>query len=274
VARGHFGGEPWAERALAIWEELGELSWQAKALNQLGIRAYYEGRWNDALGWYCQAAATFEKVGDQWNTAISACNVGEILSDQGHYAEADEVARPALRLLQASGALSETAFAFSVLGRTAARCGRYEQAGELLEAARAGYAKAGEPGEVLATEIRIAECLALQGRMAEALITVGGGTRATPQVLAAQETAVNRIRGYALAQQGAADQARAIFETNVRTARERPARYEEALSLDALIRLDGHLDRPPDTSATGARDALFGQLGIVAVPGFPLRPHS
>lgn len=273
VARGHFGGEPWAERALAIWEELGELSWQAKALNQLGIRAYFEGRWNDALASYRRAAATFEKVGDQWNAAIAACNVGEILSDQGRYAEADEVVRPALRLLQASGALSETAFALSVLGRTAARSGRYEQAGELLEAARDGYAKAGEPGEVLAIEVRIAECLAQQGRMADALArTTAAAEAAAPQVAAAQQPAVNRIHGYALAQRGEAAQARAIFEASVRTARERAARYEEALSLDALIRFDGQLDRPADTSATSARDALFGQLGLVAVPEFPLQP--
>jgi predicted ATPase/class 3 adenylate cyclase len=274
VARGHFGGEPWAERALAIWEELGELSWQAKALNQLGIRAYFEGRWNDALASYRRAAATFEKVGDQWNAAIAACNVGEILSDQGRYTEADEVVRPALRLLQASGALSETAFALSVLGRTAARCGRYEEADGLLEAARAGYAKAGEPGEVLAIEIRIAECLAQQGRMADALARTAAAEQAAPQVAAAQQPAVNRIRGYALAQRGEADQARAIFEANVRTARERASRYEEALSLDALIRFDGHLGRPADTSATTARDALFGQLGLVTVPEFPLRPRS
>jgi tetratricopeptide (TPR) repeat protein len=275
VARGHFGGEPWAERALAIWEELGELSWQAKALNQLGIRAYFEGRWNDALASYRRAAATFEKVGDQWNAAIAACNVGEILSDQGRYIESDNVVRPALRLLQASGALSETAFALSVLGRTAARCGRYEQAGELLEAARDGYAKAGEPGEVLAIEVRIAESLAQQGRMADALArTDAAAQAATPQVAAAQQPAVNRLHGYALAQRGEEAQARAIFEANVRTARERAARYEEALSLDALIRFDGHLDRPADTSATTARDALFGQLGLVAVPEFPLRPRG
>jgi class 3 adenylate cyclase/tetratricopeptide (TPR) repeat protein len=274
VARGHFGGEPWAERALAIWEELGELSWQAKALNQLGIRAYFEGRWNDALASYRRGAATFEKVGDQWNAAIAACNVGEILSDQGRYGEADEVVRPALRLLQASGALSETAFALSVLGRTAARCGRYEEAGELLDAARQGYAKAGEPGEVLAIEIRIAESLAQQGRTADALARTAAAEQAAPQVAAAQQPAVNRIRGYALAQRGEADQARAVFEASVRTARERAARYEEALSLDALIRFDGHLDRPADASATTARDALFGQLGLVTVPEFPLRPRG
>jgi hypothetical protein len=102
----------------------------------------------------------------------------------------------------------------------------------------------------------------------------GTATGAASQVAAVQQPAVNRIRGYALAQQGEADQARAIFEANVATARQRAARYEEALSLDALIRFDGQLDRPEDTSAATARDALFGQLGLVAVPEFPLRPRG
>jgi tetratricopeptide (TPR) repeat protein len=111
VARGQYHGEPWAERALAIFKELGELSWQAKALNHLGMRAYFEGRWDDALGYYRQAREAFERVGDQWNAAITACNAAEILSNQGRYTQAEEVARPAERVLRASGALSETAFA-------------------------------------------------------------------------------------------------------------------------------------------------------------------
>jgi tetratricopeptide (TPR) repeat protein len=269
VALGRFGGEPWAQRALAIWEELGELSWQAKALNQLGIRAYFESRWNDALASYRRSGATFERVGDQWNAAIAACNVGEILSDQGRYADADEVVRPALRVLQASGALSETAFALSVLGRTAARSGSFGRALELLAAARAGYAKAGEPAEVLAIDVRIAECLVQEGRMADALALAAAATRALPQAVAGQQPVLDRIRGYALAQQGQGDQARAVFEANLRAARDRAARYEEALSLDALICLDGHLGRLAQAGHAAARAALFDQLGLIAMPAFP-----
>ena len=112
VALGNFDGEPWAQQSLAIWKELGELARQGKLLNQLGVRAYFEGRWDDALGYYSSSRATFARAGDEWNAALTASNIGEILSDQGRYPEAEK-ARPAERVLRASGAQAETAFATS-----------------------------------------------------------------------------------------------------------------------------------------------------------------
>jgi class 3 adenylate cyclase/tetratricopeptide (TPR) repeat protein len=270
VARGRFDSEPWAERSLVIWEELGELPWQAKALNQLGIRAYFEGRWGDALAYYRRAAETFGRVGDQWNAAIAACNLGEILSDQGRYAESDEVAQPAVRVLQASGALSETAFALSVLGRTAARAGRLAQARELLDAAKAGYLRAGERGEALSTEVRIAECLALAGQTPAAQAAADDAAiQLAARGMAAEDAALDRLRGYLLAQQGQQAAAAEAFEASLTSARQRAALYDQALSLDALIRLASQAGRPPSDSHTAARTALFEQLGVIATAPFP-----
>jgi class 3 adenylate cyclase/tetratricopeptide (TPR) repeat protein len=271
VARDRFDSEPWAERSLAIWEELGELGRQAGVLNQLGIRAYFEGRWDDALAYYRRAAQTFDRLGDQWTAAIAACNVGEILSDQGHYAESDAVARPAVRVLQASGALSETAFALSVLGRTAARDGRLAEAPYLLDAAKAGYLRAGEPGEALSTDIRIAECLVLAGDTAagEALVA-DLAAQAAARGMAAEASALDRLRGYLLAQQGQPGPAAEAFEASLATARERRALYDQALSLDALIRLASDAGWPADHAQTAERDALYGRLGVVATALFPL----
>jgi len=271
VARGRYGSEPWAERSLAIWEELDELGMQAMSLNQLGIRAYFEGRWADALAYYRRAAQAFDRVGDQWNAAIAACNVGEILSDQGHYAESDEVAGPALRVLQASGAPSETAFALSVLGRTAARDGRLAEARDLLGAAKAGYLRAGERGEALSTDVRIAECLVLAGQnaVAEAL-AADLAAQAAARGMAAEAAALDRLRGYVLAQRGQPGPAAVAFETSLASAQERSALYDEALSLDALIRLADHVGWPADDAQVAARAALFGRLGVVGTAAFPL----
>jgi class 3 adenylate cyclase/predicted ATPase len=271
VARGRFDSEPWAERSLAIWEDLGELGWQAKALNQLGIRAYFEGRWVTALAYYRRAAQTFDRVGDQWNAAIAACNVGEILSDQGLYAESDDVARPAVRVLQASGALSETAFALSVLGRTAARAGRLEQARDLLDAAKAGYLRAGERGEALSTDVRIAECLVLAGQNEAAeTLTDDLAAQAGARGMVAETAALDRLRGYLLAQQGQPGPAAEAFEASLASARERSALYDQGLSLDALIRLARHFGQPADPAQTAERAALFGRLGVIATAAFPL----
>jgi class 3 adenylate cyclase/tetratricopeptide (TPR) repeat protein len=267
VARGRYHGEPWAERALAIFKELGELSWQAKALNHLGMRAYFEGRWDDALGHYRQAREAFERVGDQWNAAITACNAAEILSNQGRYTQAEEVARPAERVLRASGALSETAFANAVLGGIAARRGQPLEALRLLEAAQAGYLKAGEPTEVVATEISIAEALLYAGDAAETLARADDIAASSHLRLGvASASALARVRAYALALLGRAVSAQETVDTSLRAARQRGNRYDEALATDALIQLAEMRGQLADPDLVARRDELFRALGIRAVP--------
>ena len=275
VALGNFGSEPWAQRSLAIWKELGDLGRQGRVLNELGVRAYFEGRWDDALNYYRQAGEAYERVGDQWNAALTACNTGEILSNQGRYAEAEDMARPAERILRASGALSETAFAAAVLGRTAARRGRPEEAFGLLEAARAGYLKAQRPNEVVATEISIAETLVYAGKPAEALaraddIAAGSHLREGD----ASASALGRVRGYALALLGDAVRAQETAEASLRAARRRADRYDEALAADALIWLAGIRGQPTEPGLVARCHELFGRLGVVATPDVPAQPET
>jgi len=275
VALGNFDGEPWAQRSLAIWKELGDLGQQGRVLNELGVRTYFEGRWDDALSYYRQAADVYERVGDQWNAALTACNTGEILSNQGRYAEAEEMARPAERVLRASGALSETAFADAVLGMTAARRGRLEEASRLLEAARAGYLKAQRPTEVVATEISIAETLVYAGQPAEAL--AGTDDIAASSHLregGASASALARVRGYALALLGHAISAQEAVEASLQAARKRGDRYDEALAADALIWLAGIRRQPAEPAIVARRDELFSMLGMVTMPDVPTEPAT
>lgn len=277
VARGRFDGEPWAERALAVWRERGNLTWEARAQNQLGIRAYFAGRWDDARAHYLGAVAAFERVGDQWNAAVAACNVGEILADQGRCAEADATTRPAAEVLRASGALSESAFALSVLGRTALRSGRVAEARTLLAASRDAYATAGEPGEVAATDVRVVECLLAEGRGGEAMARIDDLAAGADDP--AIRVPLDRLRGYAWALQGRLEDARTAFASSRDAARARHADYEELLALDALTRLDA-LARTDGLDAEGDgvcdpdqvayRIALGDRLGVVAVPALPL----
>ena len=267
VARGWYRGEPWAEQALAIFKELGDLSWQAQALNVLGNRSYFEGCWDDALGYYRQAGEAFERAGDQWNAAITACNSGEILSNQGCYSEAEEAARPAERVLRVSGAPSEMAFAASVLGRTAARRGRPDEALRLLEAARADYLRAGEQTGVVATEISIAEALLYAGEAAEALARaedVAAISHVRPGEASASSLA--RVRGYAFALLGRAVSAQEAIDESLRAARQRGDPYDEALAIDALIRLAEIRGQSAESALVAKRDELFRALGIRAVP--------
>jgi class 3 adenylate cyclase/predicted ATPase len=269
VARGQYQGERWAEQALAIWRDLGNLPWQARALNVLGARAYFEGRWDDALSYFRQAADAHERTGDQWNAAIAASNLGEILSDQGRYAEAEQALRPAERVLRASGAPSEVAFVSSVLGRIAARAGQPLPALDLLEEARANYLKAGERNEVAATEVGIAEALVYAGRPEEALArTEEMAASALARPGQPNASALARVRGYALARLGLMAAAWQALAESLDAARGRGDAYDEALAADGLIRLaeTGGQAPDPDPGLSARRDELFRRLGLVTVP--------
>ena len=220
VARGRYGGEPWAEQALVIWEELGDLSWQAQALNALGARAYFEGRWDDALGYYRKAGEAFGRAGNQWNAAITACNVGEILSNQGRYAEAEDAVHPAERVLRASGTPAETAFAASFSAR--------RPRGAVVSKRPSGcWRRRGRTTsrwacqtEAVAAEISIAEALLYAGEAGEALARADGVMTNSPvSAQRASASALARVRGYALALLGRAVRSQGSIDESLRTAR-------------------------------------------------------
>ena len=159
------------------------------------------------------------------------------------------------------------AFAASVLGRTAARRGRPDEALRLLEAAHAGYLRAGEQTGVVATEISIAEALLYAGEAAEALARaedVMAISHVRPGEASASSLA--RVRGYAFALLGRAVRSQEAIDESLRTARQRGDPYDEALAIDALIRLAEMRGQSAESALVAKRDELFRALGIRAVP--------
>ena len=99
LAAGQTGDGSHAERAVAIAREYGGNPWlEARALNQLGIRAYFAGRWPEAIAHYLACRAANEKAGDQWTAAIATGNIAEVLSDQGHLVEAEAMLEDAVEV--------------------------------------------------------------------------------------------------------------------------------------------------------------------------------
>ena len=107
-------------------------------LNNLGIEAYFEGRWDDALDLYRRSRDAKQRAGDIANAATQSNNEAEILSDQGRLDEAEALLRDALRVWSAAGYQIGVALATSNLGRAAARAGRHDEALALLEEAAGG----------------------------------------------------------------------------------------------------------------------------------------
>src|SRR5204863_1807882 len=69
--------------ALPIYEELGDLVGQARVLNVLGIEAYFEGRWDEAMSFYRRCKDVSVRAGDVVVAATATNNEAEIVSDQG-----------------------------------------------------------------------------------------------------------------------------------------------------------------------------------------------
>jgi class 3 adenylate cyclase/tetratricopeptide (TPR) repeat protein len=252
------------ELALPIYEELGDLLGQANALNNLGIDAYYEGRWEEALGYYGRSRAARERIGDVVGAATIANNIAEILSDQGRIDEAETELREVRAICEAAGSRLMTAVADANLGRAAARAGRTDEARELLTAAASALREIDAGSFVVEVHARLAEAALFGGDPDLALATVAEteaitGTSAPPAV----EALLHRVRGQALRLGGDPVAAEHELEESLRIAREGGMLYEEALTLDARARLIG-----AEEDAAEAR-RILAALDVVRVPEVP-----
>jgi class 3 adenylate cyclase/tetratricopeptide (TPR) repeat protein len=250
--------------ALPIYEELGDLLGQANALNNLGIDAYYEGRWDEALEFYSRSRAARERIGDVVGAATIANNIAEILSDQGRIEEAEAELREVRRICEAAGSLLMTAVADANLGRAAARSGRGDEARELLTAAIASLREIDAGSFVVEAQARLAEAALFAGDFEGALSSADlaeaiTGTSAPPAV----QALLNRVRGQALRRLGRREEAAREFDESLRIARAGGMMYEVALTLDARSVLT-----PSDDDAAEARTILRA-LDVVRVPEVP-----
>jgi tetratricopeptide (TPR) repeat protein len=252
--------------ALPIYEEAGDLAGQASVLNNLGIEAYYEGRWDEARDLYERSRKLRERIGDVINVATTTNNIGEIESDQGRYVDAEQRFKEAVRIADAAGQRLIATVARGNLGRVAARAGRYAEAGELLSAAAAILDEMGAASFALELQARRAELLAFRAdapleaiRLADETLERAGTAGVPPAVRALLE----RVRGTGFAQGDDPERARAALRRALEIAESSQVDYEVGLALRSLAALD---ERSGDTaravSAAEAATQIFVRLGV------------
>jgi predicted ATPase/class 3 adenylate cyclase len=256
-------------QALGLYEELGDLWGQGIIYNNLGIRAYFEGRWDEAVELYGKSREACEKIGDAVSAALGTVNAGEILSDQGHFDEAEALFRKVLRTWKAAGDPSSVAYALSNLGRLAYRRGNYEEALATLEEARSMFLATSAEADAIEAEARIAECHLLSGRtvepleMAERLLA---RTKAISGPSGPLAPMLHRLRGSALIPMCKLVEARESLEESLAIARNRNALYDISLTLGALASLaaaSGEMAR----GYLEERKAIFDRLGVIKIAG-------
>jgi tetratricopeptide (TPR) repeat protein len=244
------------ERAMSLYGQLGDLWAQANLYGQLGYRAYFEGRWPEALRHYQRSQELCERAGDTWYASVQTGNIAEILLDQGKLTEAESALRQALPVWRASGAGEQIAFGTALLGRAQCRRGHFEEGRALLNRALEQYRKDGSVGDARDVEAYLAESFMLEGRLDEALTAARALLAATES--SARAPLLHRIIGRCLEAQGDSTAALASYQKGLQLARQRGAQHEVAFLLTAL-----------GASGTGQRQPLeearqlYAELGVV-----------
>jgi tetratricopeptide (TPR) repeat protein len=244
-------------RALEIYEQLGDPEHECMVLNNLGGFAYFDGLWDNAIELYRRASACARRAGRPADGAYTDCNVGEILSDQGHLDEAEAHLHRAHRVWSGTGERQAVAFIDVLLARLAVRRGNCHDALPLLDAAAADLRRFRRDAYADFAQALIAEAEAFVGDASRALEIarreLGGGERQRPLL--------QRAAGIALARLGQTEAAREELTSALASGRERAAAYDVAATIDALDGLSS-----ADRGMLRERDAILERLKIVRLP--------
>ena len=117
------------EKALEIFEELGDLSGISLLAINLGVQAYADGRWDDAISMYAKAQEVSRRSGNSSAEGAAAANLGEVLISRGQLDDAETVLNEARRVLRGQKVIgfalfAETQLARLMMERGESRCGR------------------------------------------------------------------------------------------------------------------------------------------------------
>jgi tetratricopeptide (TPR) repeat protein len=243
-----------AERALEIYRELRDPEHESMVLNNLGMLAYFKGRWEQAIALYRSAGECSERAGKPADTAYTDCNVGEILSDQGHLEEAETYLQRARRIWSSTGEQQGVAYVDLLLGRLDARRGDHSTGRKLLERSVAELHEFRVDAYTDFGRALIAEVEALEGDPLEALEIA----RRELQCNDRHRPLLTRVAGVALARSGQKEAAQAELRRSLRVARDRGSEYDIAAAIDALAALSA-----ADAELLADRDQILDQLKVV-----------
>ncbi|HSQ79821.1 MAG TPA: adenylate/guanylate cyclase domain-containing protein [Casimicrobiaceae bacterium] len=268
---GKEGAQPLMGRSLEAYQESGNLERQATVVLNLGAVCHWEGRWDEALGFYERGREANLKVGNRIAAAIARLNMAEILTDRGEWAEAEALLLETLPLWKASQYRFFLAACLFVLGRVSLRLGRLDEALARFEESKASFLHVGANEEVPAVDARIVECWVEMGRLDEALAMIGELLARTEdsEAVVRLMPLVQRMQGHALIKQGDLWGARDALEASLAAAKEKHNLFETMLTMLSLIELDRLEGVEPPIEMQDESRSLLARLKVRAAPPVP-----
>ncbi len=262
--------------ALEIAEGLGDRPLIGAALRNLGVVAYFEGRWDDAVSFFRRGADVAFRSGDIGGAATSDMNIGEIFGNQGRLDEANVALRRATRTFQGLGYATLELAAITQLGRVTAELGSDAEALALLRRAIEMDDSAGGPLAGMEARGFLAETHVLGGRPSEALEVVAAARARAGSALEGTPAAalLDRVEASALAAMRKYAGLVELIDRALPGARAAGTYFDLVVLLVLRCSLEGGAQAP---ELVEERDRLLDQLGIIAVPAlgpFPLENRS
>lgn len=253
-----------AREAIDLYERLGDRAGQSRALNNLAMLAWLDGRGAEALEMFRQAQQLATDAGDAVKAAAAEYNVGDVLLRIGRLDEARVLFAELVPVLRQVGLEDYAATASRALGTAMALTGQPEEGTELLRRARARLLELGEQAEVLETDAALA-WTALEAGHAEqaAELAAEAAERAESSDVVQLLPWLLRLQGAALADLGDRAAAFDILQ-RARQHAEKHSRVELGFVLAELSRIcrqGGSLKEA--TEYARAAEPALAQLGFV-----------
>lgn len=250
-------------QAFDLYEEIGDIAGQNRMSINLGVLAYFDNRWDDAVRFYERCRDGAERIGNYVDVGYAASNLGEVLVNRRELDAAEECLTDAARVLRATGELSTATFAEVHLARVFIVRGELDEARDLLRSVIDESAELGFAANAGAAEYYLAECALEDWDQEAALAGIARAFEVAGEVAEEYSLLHARIEGLAFCRSGRVDDAVRVLASGISTAAERGLLYEEGLlhlALADVFRSTGTGD--PDPSEKAGRTAL-DRLGVV-----------
>ncbi|MEM7793707.1 MAG: CHAT domain-containing protein [Cyanobacteria bacterium P01_C01_bin.118] len=120
------------QRALAIYQDIGDRTGEAKTLHNIGVMNKLLGNYSEALDYYAQSLAVKRDIGDRADEAPTLISIGEVHRVSGDYSEALNYYNQGLIIIRESGDRSLEAQALNNIGIVHQFLGNYSEALDYL----------------------------------------------------------------------------------------------------------------------------------------------
>jgi len=252
-------------KALAIFEELGDLSGIALLAMNLGVQAYADGEWDDAIALYSRAQEVSRRSGNEQAEGNAAANLGEVLVSRGRLEEAESVLQEARRVLRAQKVVIFALFAETQLGRVLLERGEVRPAIQALTRIVNEAIEVGQSFIVVDASVHLADAHVRAGDPEAALQVVTSAQQLSGEDAALYEVPLERVRAQALVALDRGDEALAHAEKALVSARQQRLVYEVAL----LLLIKAEVDPTSNGEVFEEANRLLKDLGAVQNPRLP-----